>query len=69
MTRAPVLFVSHGAPTVALEQGDFAEALTRFAASAERPRAALVVSAHWTTPREIGITSAARHRLIYDFSG
>jgi 4,5-DOPA dioxygenase extradiol len=69
VTRAPVLFVSHGAPTVALEQGGFSEALARFAAETEKPAAVLVVSAHWTTPWEIGITSAARHRLIYDFSG
>ena len=69
MTRAPVLFVSHGAPTVALEQGGFADALAAFARSIPRPRAILVVSAHWTTPWEIGITSAARHRLIYDFAG
>ncbi len=69
MSRAPVLFVSHGMPTVALEQGGFAAAMTSFAASIERPRAILVVSAHWTTPWEIGITSAARHRLIYDFAG
>jgi 4,5-DOPA dioxygenase extradiol len=65
----PVLFVSHGAPTVALEEGGFAAALASFAASIPRPRAILVVSAHWTTPWEIGITSAARHRLIYDFAG
>ena len=69
MTRAPVLFVSHGAPTVALEGGAFAAALAGFAASVGKPSAVLAVSAHWTTPWEIGITSAARHRLIYDFSG
>lgn len=69
MTRAPVLFVSHGAPTVALEAGGFAAALSEFAASFPRPRAILVVSAHWTTRWEIGITSAARHRLIHDFAG
>jgi len=69
VTRAPVLFVSHGAPTVALEQGGLAAALGAFVASAPRPRAVLVVSAHWTTPWEIGITSAEQHRLIYDFSG
>lgn len=69
MTRSPVLFVSHGAPTVALEEGGLATALRGFAASAGSPLAVLVISAHWTTPREIGITSAARHRLAYDFSG
>jgi 4,5-DOPA dioxygenase extradiol len=69
VTRAPVLFVSHGAPTVALEEGGLAAALGTFAASLPRPRAVLVVSAHWTTPGEIGLTSAARHRILHDFSG
>jgi len=32
MTRAPVLFVSHGAPTVALDPGAFGASLSRFAA-------------------------------------
>jgi 4,5-DOPA dioxygenase extradiol len=69
VTRASALFVSHGAPTMALEQGGLASALRTFAGSIPRPRAILVASAHWTTPREIAFTSAARHRLIHDFSG
>ncbi len=69
MTRTAALFVAHGAPTMALEQGGLASALRAFAASIPRPKAILVASAHWTTPREVAITSAARHRLIHDFSG
>lgn len=69
MNRAPVLFVSHGAPTVALEQGGLDVALARFAASIGRPRAIVVVSAHWTARRDLGVTAAPRHRLIYDFGG
>ena len=68
MSAAPVLYVSHGAPTVALEKGPYASALAAFGA-ANRPRAVAIVSAHWTTHWEIGITSAERHRLIYDFGG
>jgi 4,5-DOPA dioxygenase extradiol len=69
MTRAPVLFVSHGAPTVALEATGLGPALAAFAAGIDPPRAVAVVSAHWTARRELGITSAARHRLVYDFGG
>ena len=69
MTREPVLFVSHGAPTVALEHGPYAEALARFAAAHPAPRALAVVSAHWTAAGPVGITSAGHHRLIYDFGG
>lgn len=67
--RAPVLFVSHGAPTVALERSGLGAALAAFAAEAPRPRAIVVVSAHWTAHREIGIASAARHRVVHDFGG
>jgi 4,5-DOPA dioxygenase extradiol len=69
MTRAPVLFVSHGAPTVALETGGLAASLGAFAASLGRPRAIAVVSAHWTARREVGVTSAPHHRIVHDFGG
>ena len=69
MTREPVLFVSHGAPTVALERGPYADALAGFGAAHPAPRAIAVVSAHWTAAGAVGITSAERHRLIYDFGG
>src|SRR6266498_1627026 len=67
--RAPVLFLAHGAPTLALDAGAFGEDLAAFAAALPRPRAIAIVSAHWTTGGEIGVTGAAHHRLIYDFSG
>jgi 4,5-DOPA dioxygenase extradiol len=68
MSRTPVLFVSHGAPTVALERGAYADALRAFAA-AGRPRAVVVVSAHWTARRTLGVTASPRTRLLYDFTG
>lgn len=65
--RMPVLFVSHGAPTLALDQTaglDFA----RVAAALPRPRAVLVVSAHWLdAPATIG--TRTQRPLMYDFSG
>jgi 4,5-DOPA dioxygenase extradiol len=69
VSRAPVLFVSHGAPTVAVEPGAFGAALAAWAARRPPPRAVAVVSAHWSTAREIAVTSAARHRLVHDFTG
>jgi 4,5-DOPA dioxygenase extradiol len=69
VSRLPVLFVSHGAPTVALETGGLQEALLRFARDLGRPRAIVVVSAHWTAPGAVGVTAAPRHRLVHDFYG
>lgn len=63
----PVIFVAHGAPTLALDQVR-GEALTRWAASFPRPQAILVVSAHWESHRPaLGTTRTVP--LIYDFSG
>ena len=50
MRRQPVLFVSHGAPTHALDTGPYSASLRRFgdALTGEaRPSAIAVVSAHW----------------------
>src|SRR5690606_41845289 len=44
------LFVSHGAPTFALEPGLAGPALTRLGQQLPRPAAVLVVSPHWMTP-------------------
>ena len=63
----PVVFVSHGAPSMALDReagADFA----RLAATLPRPRAILVVSAHWLdTPATIG--TRTRRPLLHDYSG
>ncbi len=66
--RAPAVFVSHGAPTLALERDDYTEALAALGRR-NAPRAIVVVSAHWTTAREVAVTTSPRHRLIYDFGG
>ncbi|MGZ3407718.1 MAG: DODA-type extradiol aromatic ring-opening family dioxygenase, partial [Polyangia bacterium] len=66
----PVLFVSHGAPTVALEtEAPFAAALRGFGEHV-RPAAIAIVSAHWqTNAPQVRVTGAARPPLIYDFGG
>lgn len=63
----PVGFVAHGAPMLALEEGKAAD-LKRWADSMPRPKAILVVSAHWEqTPPTLGTSDHSR--LIYDFYG
>jgi 4,5-DOPA dioxygenase extradiol len=64
----PVAFVSHGSPMVAVETGPYQEALARFG-RAQRPRAVVVVSAHWDSGSVARIGSAARHTTMYDFGG
>jgi len=68
MSRLPTLFVSHGAPSFALEPGIVGPQLAALGRAMPRPKAVLVVSPHWMTsiPR-VGIT--ARPDTIHDFGG
>jgi 4,5-DOPA dioxygenase extradiol len=69
MTRTPVLFVSHGAPTEALAVDDWTRALARFAREAGAPKAIVAVSAHWVSHRGVAVTTAERPETIHDFYG
>ena len=64
----PSLFISHGSPMLALEPGASGPALARLAASLPRPRAVLVVSAHWESPGLL-VGNAAQPETWHDFYG
>ena len=64
----PAAFLGHGSPMNALETNRYTEAWRRFGASAPKPRAILVVSAHWYV-NVIAVTAMARPRTIHDFYG
>ena len=49
MTHSPSLFISHGAPTFAIEPGRAGPQLAALGRRLERPRAIVVVSPHWIT--------------------
>lgn len=68
MSTTPVLFVSHGAPTFALEPGRLGPALTATGKHLPRPRAALVVSPHWMT-RGLRVATGAAPATVHDFGG
>lgn len=68
MDRYPSLFVSHGAPTFALEPGVAGAGLARLGAALDRARALLVVSPHWMT-QDIAVATTARPKTIHDFGG
>lgn len=67
-TTLPTLFVSHGAPTFALEPGAAGAALRAFAHALPRPRAVLLLSPHWMT-RGLALTAHEQPRTIHDFGG
>jgi 4,5-DOPA dioxygenase extradiol len=64
----PALFVSHGAPTLALERNDTVEFLKRLGEELGRPSSILCVSAHWDTAAP-AVSGAARPETIHDFGG
>jgi 4,5-DOPA dioxygenase extradiol len=62
----PVLFLSHGAPTLVDDQL-WVSQLAQWAAELPKPQAILIISAHWEqAPLTIGSTHAATP-LTYDF--
>ena len=64
----PALFLGHGAPPL-LDDPLWTEQLSGWAGRLPRPRAILIVSAHWeSAPISLSATAAATP-LIYDFGG
>ena len=68
MIALPTLYVSHGAPTLALEPGHTGPALLALGQQLPRPEAILMVSAHWETSRPAAST-ALHPETIHDFVG
>lgn len=66
--RAPALFVGHGNPMNALEHNRFTEAWRAAGQAMGRPRAVLVVSAHWYV-NTTAVTAMELPRTIHDFYG
>ena len=64
----PAAFLGHGSPMNALERNRFTDAWRQFGAAAPRPRAILMVSAHWYV-NATAVTAMARPRTIHDFYG
>jgi 4,5-DOPA dioxygenase extradiol len=63
----PALYLSHGAPPT-FEDAAWMRELAGWARALPRPRAVLIVSAHWESD-SLGITSTAPTELVYDFGG
>src|SRR4051812_41208302 len=64
----PAVFFGHGSPMNALEQNRYTAAWRTFGTTIPRPRAILVVSAHWFV-NATAVTAMPRPRTIHDFYG
>ncbi len=68
-TTVPAAFIGHGNPMNAIERNRYTEAWAAFGNSLpSRPRAVLVVSAHWYV-NSTAVTAMAWPRTIHDFYG
>ena len=64
----PALFLSHGAPTLALEKSATTSALARIGQNLPTPRAIIIMSAHWQSAK-LEINSNPQPKTWHDFSG
>ncbi|TGM87596.1 4,5-DOPA dioxygenase extradiol [Leptospira bouyouniensis] len=64
----PSLFLGHGSPMNAIEENEFVEGLRGLSSSIPKPKAILVISAHWLTDGTF-VTAMERPPTIHDFGG
>ena len=67
-SRLPALFVGHGNPMNALANNTYTQAWAELGRALPRPRAIIVISAHWYLPMT-AVTATAQPRTIHDFGG
>ncbi|CAD5201016.1 DODA-type extradiol aromatic ring-opening family dioxygenase [Pseudomonas sp. FEN] len=68
-TSFPLLFVSHGAPTFAIDPGLAGQHLAELGRELSRPDAIVVLSPHWMTRGEVCVTAIAAPETLHDFGG
>ncbi|MTA80650.1 MAG: dioxygenase [Actinobacteria bacterium] len=68
MSAMPALYIGHGAPML-LDDQLWTSQLRAISADIERPKAILIVSAHWESQPITLSNPTANAPLVYDFSG
>lgn len=64
----PSLYISHGSPMLALEPGASGPALARLATELPKPKAIVIVSAHWES-NELLVSGNPQPETWHDFGG
>lgn len=64
----PIIYIGHGSPMNAIEDNPFTESLIKLGKELDKPKAILVISAHWVT-QGMYVTESAEPEQIYDFYG
>lgn len=66
--KHPVLFIGHGSPMNGIEDNEFSRTWTKYGKEIPKPKAVLVISAHWLT-KGTHITAMQNPKTIHDFGG
>ncbi|MDP7321502.1 MAG: 4,5-DOPA dioxygenase extradiol [Bacteriovoracaceae bacterium] len=66
--KMPVLFLGHGNPMNAIQENKFTQSLNQLGENLPRPKAILMISAHWET-NGVFVTGMERPKTIHDFGG
>jgi 4,5-DOPA dioxygenase extradiol len=66
--KMPVLFLGHGSPMNAIEENEFVAGFRAMGKDIPKPKAILVVSAHWETKGTF-VTAMDKPQTIHDFGG
>ncbi len=66
--KMPVLFIGHGSPMNVILKNDFTDSLIKLGKNLPKPRAILVISAHWLTDGTY-VTCMEKPETIHDFYG
>ena len=64
----PAVFFGHGNPMNAIEQNAYTAAWSQIGKSIPRPKAIVMISAHWYLPATL-VTAMPKPRTIHDFGG
>ncbi len=68
--KMPLLFIGHGSPMNALETNTYTDSWKKIGESiTHRPRAILMLSAHWITEWEMRVNMTETPEMIYDMYG
>ena len=66
--KLPILFIGHGSPMNAIDDNQYTKTLNALGKSLPKPKAILVISAHWMT-KGTWVTEMAKPKTIHDFYG
>ena len=66
--KMPVLFLSHGSPMNVILDNEYTRQLKKLGQELEKPKAILIISAHWKT-KGTYLTYSDNPKQIYDFYG